>query len=93
MSIAQAKQVEVRQYDRLFNVENPTADKETDYKTHLNPESLTVLKNCYAEPSLLTAKTGTSFQFERLGYFSVDPDSTSEIPVFNRIVSLRDTWK
>lgn len=83
---------EVRQYDRLFMDEDPAGHKDRDFKDFINPESLTVLKNCRVEPSLQEAKELDSFQFQRLGYFCVDPDSTSEKLVFNRTVSLRDTW-
>ena len=83
--------VEVRVYDRLFNVENPTGDKRVDYRDHLNPESLEVLEGLL-EPSLADVAPDTAFQFERLGYFCVDSTTTAERPVFNRIVTLRDTW-
>ncbi len=63
-----------------------------DYKVNLNPKSLEVLPRCYLEPSLAAAKLGDCFQFERLGYFAVDPESAPGKPVFNRTVSLRDTW-
>ena len=78
-------------YDRLFTVENPLA-AEGDFKDYLNPNSLEVLRNCYLEPSLARAQPGDRIQFERLGYFCVDPDTTPEMPVFNRTVTLRDTW-
>ena len=90
VSAGHAKKVQVRLYDRLFNQENP--DKAENYLTALNPESL---QNTEAliEPSLLEAKPGETFQFERVGYFTVDAkDSTDGKPVFNRTVSLRDTW-
>jgi glutaminyl-tRNA synthetase len=93
VSAEQAVPVEVRLYDRLFSVENPTANKDEDFKQHLNPNSLIKLEGCLAEPSLLEAKENASFQFERVGYFSVDTDSAPNKPVFNRVVSLRDTWK
>ena len=83
--------VEVRVYDRLFNVENPTGDKQVDYRDHLNPESLEVLEGL-VEPSLANAARGAAFQFERLGYFCVDKASTVDKTVFNRTVTLRDTW-
>ena len=82
---------EVRLYDRLFTVENPLADKDVDYKTHLNPDSLEVLTDCRVERSLSGVKAGDIYQFERLGYFCVDPD-TDEKLVFNRAVTLRDSW-
>jgi glutaminyl-tRNA synthetase len=63
-----------------------------DFTAHLNPDSLEVISGARAEPSLAGAKPGSRFQFERLGYFCVDPDSTPERPVFNRTISLRDSW-
>ncbi|PWD97969.1 glutamine--tRNA ligase/YqeY domain fusion protein [Marinilabilia rubra] len=83
---------EVRQYDRLFMDEDPAGHKEKDFKEFLNPESLKVLTKCRVEPSLKDAKELDSFQFQRLGYFCVDPDSTEDHLVFNRTVQLRDTW-
>ena len=82
---------EVRLYDRLFSVENPLADKDVDYLTHLNPRSLEVVR-AVAEPSLASANALDRFQFERLGYFCVDPDTKPGALVFNRTISLRDTW-
>ena len=82
---------EVRLYDRLFNVENPSAD-ERDFRELLNPESLKVLTNCRVELSLKDAKPLDQFQFQRIGYFNVDPDSTPEKLIFNRTVSLKDSW-
>jgi glutaminyl-tRNA synthetase len=90
VSALHAIPVEVRLFDRLFNVESP--DAEEDFLKSLNPASLEVLSRAWAEPSLGAAKEGDRFQFERLGYFSVDPDSTGGRPVFNRVVSLKDTW-
>ncbi len=84
--------VEVRVYDRLFNAANPSGDKQTDYRDHLNPESLEILSDCLVEPSLADAQPGTAFQFERLGYFCVDAATTADRTVFNRVVTLRDTW-
>lgn len=83
---------EVRLYDRLFTVPNPLVQKEVDYKTFLNPNSLTVLKNCFVEPSLASAKTQDKFQFERLGYFCVDLDSQQNKLIFNRTVSLKSNY-
>ena len=91
VSAAHAVTAEVRMYDRLFTVENPLA-AEGDFKDYLNPNSLEVLRNCYLEPSLARAQPGDRIQFERLGYFCVDPDTTPEMQVFNRTVTLRDTW-
>ena len=85
--------VEVRLYDRLFTVARPDADKERDYKEFLNPESKVVMPHAVVEPSLASAEPGSRCQFERKGYFHVDPvDSTPGRPVFNRIVTLRDSW-
>ncbi len=83
----------VRLYDRLFEVEDPEADNAVDFKTHLNQDSLTHLKNCVLEPSMADAKPGSRYQFERQGYFYVDHvDSLPGEPVFNKIVGLRDSW-
>jgi glutaminyl-tRNA synthetase len=93
VSAPHAATAEVRLYDRLFSIEDP--EREEAGKTfldHLNPTSLEVLGGCQVEPSLATAAPGSRFQFERLGYFAVDPDSRPGAPVFNRIVSLRDAW-
>ena len=87
-----AKPVEVRLYDRLFNVPEPDGDKEVDFKSHLNPDSLKTVQ-ALAEPSLLDAKPGDRFQFERIGYFYAEPDSRPGAPVFNRTVTLKDSWK
>ncbi|MEE4241169.1 MAG: glutamine--tRNA ligase/YqeY domain fusion protein [Desulfopila sp.] len=84
---------EVRLYDRLFQVENPDGDKEAGFLGHLNPESVITLKNCKVEPDLADQEKGSRFQFERQGYFCIDTkDSTPGRPVFNRIVTLRDSW-
>jgi glutaminyl-tRNA synthetase len=90
VSAAHAAKAEVRLYDRLFVTEDMNA-AEGDFKNHLNPQSLQV-KTVYAEPSLLHAKEGDRFQFLRMGYFCTDKDSTSHKLVFNRTVTLRDTW-
>ena len=82
---------EVRLYDRLFQVPAPDQDKEVDFKSHVNPSSLSVIK-AYVEPSLKTAKEFENFQFQRLGYFVVDADSDKNKLVFNKTVGLRDTW-
>lgn len=92
VSAAHAIEAEVRLYDRLFTVPDPTANKEIDYKSYLNPNSLVILKNCKLEPGLASAKVGDRFQFERQGYFCVDPDSRDGHLVFNRTVPLKDTW-
>ncbi len=84
---------EVRLYDHLFTKENPNELEEgQDFTANLNPESLEVLTDCKIEPGLRDAIPGTRYQFERLGYSGVDPDSASGKPVFNRMIGLRDTW-
>lgn len=83
---------EVRLYDRLFTDEAPDSHKEKDFKEFINPDSLKIIKNAFVEPSLKTAKIGDRFQFQRLGYFIVDDDTTSEKLIFNRTVPLRDSW-
>jgi glutaminyl-tRNA synthetase len=94
VSAAHSLEAEVRLYDRLFSVANPDAEKgEADFKTYLNPNSLETLTSCRIEPSLAGAAPGSRYQFERLGYFCVDPvDSSDGALVFNRTVSLRDSW-
>lgn len=82
---------EVREYDRLFFVENPAAD-ERDFHELLNPESLQVRTNCYVEPFAALMQPGQYLQFQRTGYFMADPDSNSDTPVFNKTVGLKDTW-
>ncbi len=92
VSAAHAVKVEVRLYDRLFSVETPENVEEAhDFKENINPDSLKVI-TAYAESSVTTAKSGDRVQFERLGYFCVDPDSTGSKLVFNRTVALKDTW-
>ncbi len=91
VSIPHAKEAEVRVYDRLFTNESPDKDKEVDFKEYINPNSLKVIKG-FVEPSLVTSKELDHFQFQRLGYFCVDRDSTPEKLVFNKTVGLRDTW-
>jgi glutaminyl-tRNA synthetase len=91
VSIPHAKEAEVRVYDRLFTNESPDKDKEVDFKEYINPNSLKVIKG-FVEPSLVTSKELDHFQFQRLGYFCVDRDSTPENLVFNKTVGLRDTW-
>jgi glutaminyl-tRNA synthetase len=92
VSAAHAGSAEARLYDRLFRVENPLADKDVDWKTHLNPSSLEIVRGCKVEPSLSSAKPLDRFQFERLGYFCVDRDSGVSGLVFNRTISLKDSW-
>ena len=81
---------EVRLYDRLFSVPNPATSK--NFEDVINPDSLNILNECRLEPSLSKVEIGEHIQFERLGYFYKDPDSTTEKPVFNRTVPLRNTW-
>ena len=93
VSAARALKVEARLYDHLFTKPDPADVPEgEDYHSNLNPDSLERLTECYVEPSLKDAAPGDRFQFERLGYFCVDPDSTAERLVFNRTVSLVDSW-
>ncbi|MBI4788498.1 MAG: glutamine--tRNA ligase/YqeY domain fusion protein [Chloroflexi bacterium] len=90
LSAQHAQTAEIRQYDQLFL--SPKPDEDEDWQKHLNPNSLERLTACYIEPSLAAARPGAHYQFERTGYFCVDPDSTPERLVFNRTVTLRDTW-
>ena len=92
LSVNHCISAEVRLYDRLFTVENPSEEKETDFRELLNPESLIVKTNCFVEEELKDAKPFDNFQFQRLGYFNVDPDSKDGKLVFNRTVSLKDSW-
>jgi len=93
VSAQHAVNAEVRLYDRLFNVPNPDGDKEVDFIDHINSDSLEILKHSMVEPYLKNAKPGERFQFERLGYYCVDSkDSSPENLVFNRTVTLRDSW-
>ena len=91
VSVAHAIEAEVREYDRLFLNEAPDGDKERSFMEFVNPNSLKIL-NALVEPGLADAKEGDRFQFQRQGYFSVDPESTSEKKIFNKTVGLRDTW-
>ena len=93
VSAEHAVEAEVRLYENLFQKKDPTdGDDETDFRAHINPRSLELLTSCRVEPSLAGARPGSRYQFERLGYFCVDPDSCPEKLVFNRTVSLRDAW-
>ena len=93
VSAEHALEAEVRLYDHLFSKEDPTdVEDGADFKDYLNPDSLEVLTSCRVEPGLAGARPGSRYQFERQGYFCVDPDSSSGKLVFNRTVSLRDTW-
>ena len=93
VAVAQAVKAEVRLYDRLFTDADPAGHKDTDLLEFLNPDSLKVLTECYVEPFVKNAAALTNFQFERLGYFNIDPDSTANQMVFNRTVSLKDGFK
>jgi len=92
VSVQHAIDAEVRLYDRLFLDEDPVGHSDKDFKDFMNPESLKVINNCKLEPSLVNLQAEDKFQFQRLGYFCVDKDSTSAHPVFNRTVPLRDSW-
>ena len=88
-----AVDAEVRLYDRLFTVENPSDEEANgDYLTNLNPDSEVIIKNCKVEENLENANVGDTFQFMRHGYFCVDPDSSEGKLVFNRTVALKDSW-
>jgi len=93
VSAQHAIDAEVRLYENLFTKENPNeTEPGQDFTANLNPHSLEVLTGCKVEPSLASPPAETRYQFERLGYFCVDPDSKPGAPVFNRTVALRDTW-
>ncbi|MDF9831086.1 glutamine--tRNA ligase/YqeY domain fusion protein [Parabacteroides sp. PF5-6] len=92
VSVEHSLPAEVRLYDRLFMVENPSEEKDKDFKELLNPDSLKVLTNCRVEMELQKAKPYDHFQFQRTGYFNLDPDSREDKLIFNRTVSLKDSW-
>jgi len=92
VSIQHALEAEVRLYDRLFTDEAPDSHKDKSFKEFINPDSLEVIEKAFVEPSLATAGVADNVQFQRLGYFNVDPDSTNDKLVFNRTVALRDSW-
>jgi len=92
VSVKHAITCEVRLYDRLFKVENPSSE-EGDFKDYINPGSLQVVKTAYAEPALAKAKFDERYQFLRKGYFCLDKDSSEEKLIFNRTVTLKDSWK
>jgi len=92
VSANHAIDAEVRLYDRLFSDENPDGHEDKDFKEFINPNSLNVLENCKLEPALADAKLEDKFQFQRIGYFVLDADSTKEKLVFNETVGLRDSW-
>jgi glutaminyl-tRNA synthetase len=91
VSAAHALEAEVRLYDHLFLKPDPGEDGQ-DFRTYFNPKSLEILTSCRVEPGLTGAAPESRYQFERQGYFCVDPDSFNKKPVFNRTVPLRDTW-
>ncbi|MDE5981663.1 MAG: glutamine--tRNA ligase, partial [Duncaniella sp.] len=94
VSAGHAVDATVRLYDRLFSVENPAAEPDRDFRDMLNPDSLRVVDHVKVEPYLVEiAKPGLPLQFQRIGYFTLDPDSTPEHPVFNRTIALKDTWE
>jgi glutaminyl-tRNA synthetase len=91
VSVAHAKTAEVRLYDRLFRVDNPS-NEDGDFKEYLNPDSLQILPKAYIEPDLANAQLGKGYQFMRKGYFTLDKHSTTDKLVFNRTVTLKDGW-
>ena len=91
VSVPHAKTAEIRLYDRLFQVEDPSSEG-GDFKDYINPDSLTIIRNAFIEPDLETAVPGKGYQFIRKGYFTLDTDSTPENLVFNRTVTLKDAW-
>lgn len=94
VSAGHAVDAQVRLYDRLFNVENPAAETERDFRELLNPDSLKVVEHVKVEPFIAAqAAQGTKFQFQRIGYFTPDADSTEENLIFNRTIALKDTWE
>ncbi|MBL6448602.1 glutamine--tRNA ligase/YqeY domain fusion protein [Fulvivirga sp. 29W222] len=92
VSIQHAIKAEIREYDRLFLDEAPDSHEDKDFKEFINPDSLKIIKEAYLEPFLQEAKLDDKFQFQRLGYFTLDKDATSERLIFNKTVGLRDTW-
>jgi glutaminyl-tRNA synthetase len=93
VSAPTAINAEVRVYDRLFTVPDPDGDKSKSFLDFINPNSINIKSNCKMEPSLANAKKGIGYQFQRLGYFCLDKNSTDEKLIFNKTVGLRDTWK
>ena len=91
VSVAHAVEAEARLYDRLFTVPEPDR-QEDSFLNYINPTSLKVV-TAYVEPSLVNAQVGETVQFQRLGYFSIDPDTTADKLVFNKTVGLKDTWE
>ena len=94
MSAAHAVDATARIYDRLFNVENPAAEPDRDFREMLNPDSLKVVEHIKVEPYLTEiAKPGVPLQFQRIGYFTLDPDSKDGKLIFNRTIALKDSWE
>ena len=94
VSAADAVDATVRLYDRLFSVENPGAEADKDFRELLNPQSLIEVKGVKVEPFIArNAEKGTKFQFQRIGYFTPDYDSTSDNLIFNRTIALKDSWE
>jgi glutaminyl-tRNA synthetase len=91
VSVAHAKIAEIRLYDRLFQVEDPS-NENGDFKEYLNPNSLNILSKTYIEPDLANAEVGKGYQFMRKGYFTLDKHSATDKLVFNRTVTLKDGW-
>ncbi len=91
VSVNHCKQAEIRIYDRLFNIENPSAD-DRDFREMLNPNSLTIMPNCYVEDYAAERKHGEYLQFQRIGYFMADLESSSDHLIYNKTVGLKDTW-
>ncbi|MDI6402846.1 hypothetical protein QLX67_12635, partial [Balneolaceae bacterium ANBcel3] len=95
VSAEHAKPIEIREYDRLFTVPNPTDEsskQEKEFTEFINPDSLNIIGNAYAEPALFSDPPGRNYQFMRKGYYFPDPSGNSDKPVFNRTATLRDTW-
>ena len=92
VSVEHSFSAEIRLYDRLFNIEDPSEDKDKDFRELLNPDSLKIISHARVEKELANAQPLENFQFQRIGYFNADPDSTPEQLVFNRTVSLKDSW-
>ena len=94
VSAAHAIDATARMYDRLFNVENPAAETDRDFREMLNPDSLQVINNIKVEPFVAqNAIVGTKFQFQRIGYFTPDYDSSTGNLIFNRTIALKDSWE
>lgn len=91
VSVKHARTAEIRLYDRLFRVEDPSSE-DGDFKEYVNPDSLTIINNAFIEPDLINARPELGYQFIRKGYFSLDKDSVTDNLVFNRTVTLKDAW-